>query len=209
MAPGEAELVDSLRRGDEATFRIVVNKYHSGLVRVARGYVPSAAVAEEVVQDTWLAVIKGLDSFEGRSSFKSWLFRILINKAQTRGAREARSVPVDFSLGVDDYSTDLTHHSSGNRNVRFHWRTHPNAWSELPEALFDEQETRTKVEQSIEDLPAAQRLVITMRGLEGLEPAEVCDLLGISEANQRVLLHRARTQVRAKLDSHFSTSVKA
>ena len=199
----ESTLIDALRRGDEAAFRGFVMKHHAGLVRVARGYVGSNAVAEEVAQDTWLAAITGLPSFEGRSSIKTWLYRIVINKAQTRGQREARFVPIDFTVGVDEYPSTQTHHQTGNRQTRFHWRTPPNDWGGLPESIVESAETRQLIEQAMTELPSAQRMVMTMRDLDGLTSSEVCELLGISEANQRVLLHRARGRVRLALDSHF------
>jgi RNA polymerase sigma-70 factor, ECF subfamily len=200
----DADVVEALRRGDERTFRRVVMQYHPSLVRTACSFVPSRAVAEEVAQDTWLAVIRGLDNFEGRSSFKTWLFRILINQARTRGVREARTVPLssqlrDYEPSVPADRFNPLDHPRWPR----HWSAAPTDWGALPEAVLDSAETREVIDAAISALPPAQRDVITLRDIDGLATNEVCDVLSLSEGNQRVLLHRARSRVRAALEMHF------
>jgi RNA polymerase sigma-70 factor (ECF subfamily) len=160
------------------------------MVRVASAFVPSRAVAEEVVQDTWLGVVRGLPRFEGRSSLKTWIYRILVNRARTTGAREPRSVGLDTGDGTrsDDFTTQGA------------WREPPVIWTDDIENRLAAPEMAARIRQAVEQLPEAQRQVVTLRDVEGLSSSEVCDLLGISEGNQRVLLHRGRTRVRAMLD---------
>jgi RNA polymerase sigma-70 factor (ECF subfamily) len=198
----ERELVAALKAGDEAAFRTLIETYHAMLVRVARAYVPTNTAAEEVAADTWLAVLEGIDRFEERSSLKTWLFRILTNKAKTRGLRERRTLPFS-SLEADDSSVDPD---------RFHGPEHrwPGHWAAAPQAFPEERllaaETRDVVERAIEALPPAQRTVISLRDLEGWSAEEVCNALTLSETNQRVLLHRARAAVRAALEGYFEES---
>jgi len=186
------ELVQKLLEGDEASFRVLVTRLQPLLLRLARSYVRSEAIAEEVVQDTWLAVLEGLPGFAGRSSLKTWVVHILINRARTRGTREARVVPLS-SLGKDDDSVPSADHFNESGG----WRSAPAPIS--PERLLDNKETRTAVEAAIATLPEQQRLVIELRDIAELESEEVCELLKLSANNQRVLLHRARDKVRAAL----------
>lgn len=200
------DVVAALRRGDEATFRRVVAAHHPGLVRAARTFVRTESVAEEVAQDTWLAVIRGLDTFQERSSFKTWLFRILVNQARTRGVRESRITP--FSSLVGDggdhvSSVDADRFESDDGRWPGHWRAAPTDWGTLPEAVVTSAETRQVIEDAIASLPRNQREVITLRDVEGFSNGEVCDVLELSEGNQRVLLHRARSGVRSMLERHF------
>lgn len=199
----EAELVGALRRGDEDAFRRVVTMYHAALVRTARCYVGSQASAEEVAQDTWVAVIRGIDRFGSRSTFKTWLFHIAVNQARTRALREARSVPL--AITDDDAPSVPASRFLASDHPRWprHWHTEPTDWGELPEQVVDADATRELVEATIATMPALQRQVITMRDIDGLSADEVCEILGISGANQRVLLHRARSKVRARLEDHF------
>jgi RNA polymerase sigma-70 factor (ECF subfamily) len=158
---------------------------------VAASFVPSAAVAEEVVQDTWLAVVRGIDRFEGRSSFRTWLFRILVNRARTTGVRERRSVPV----AVDDHAVDPRRFASDGR-----WSEPPVPWPDDVDDRLAAAASAKLVRAAIARLPDGQRQVVSLRDGEGLTAAEVCDVLAISEGNQRVLLHRGRSTVRRALD---------
>jgi RNA polymerase sigma-70 factor (ECF subfamily) len=209
VAP-DAELIAALRRGDEDAFMWLVYRYHATLLRLALSYVSNPAVAEEVVQDTWLGVLHGLEGFEGRSSLKTWIFRILINTAKTRAQREARSVP--FS-SLPDAEGDAVEPSVAPE--RFHgpdaeqsgaWISIPRNWHEIPEDRLLSRETLRQIEQAIAALPANQRAVIRLRDVEGWTAEETCNVLGISETNQRVLLHRARSRVRRALERYFDES---
>jgi RNA polymerase sigma-70 factor (ECF subfamily) len=203
-SPDDLRLVESLRYGDEAAFGALLDGYYSSLVRLALIYVPSRAVAEEVVQETWLGVLQGLPRFEGRSSLKTWIFRILTNRAKTQGQREARSVPFS-DIQPDEPAVDPARFlPADDPDWPRHWLVHPASWAEIPEEQFLSQETRAQIDQAIAALPANQREVITLRDIEGWNSAEVCTLLGISESNQRVLLHRARSKVRQALEEYFA-----
>lgn len=199
----ERELLDRLRAGDEDAFRTVVGAHHNAMRRLALTYVHSSAVADEVVQETWLAVIRGLDGFEGRASLKTWIFRILVHRARTRGAREARTVafsslgPAD---GDDGPTVDSGRFIKAGEPLAGWWSVPP---SELPEDRLLAAETTELVDRAISALPARQQRVIRLRDVEGLDAGAVCESLGISAGNQRVLLHRARAAVRAALESHF------
>jgi RNA polymerase sigma-70 factor (ECF subfamily) len=200
---GDAELLRALRRGDENAFDILVRRHHASLVRLAATYVRSRAAAEDVAQETWLAVLRGLDGFRGECALTTWVFRILANIAKTRALREQRSVPLS-SLG-DEPTVDPDRFFARGAAAG-HWSRPPASWS--PEERLESRETMASVAQAIAALPDAQRRVITLRDVEGWSAAEVCELLAISEVNQRVLLHRARSRVRAALEAHF-TSVYA
>jgi RNA polymerase sigma-70 factor, ECF subfamily len=189
----DARLLAGLRAGDEAAFVELVRRYSPTLLRVARGYVPTRAIAEEVVQETWLGVVRGIDRFEGRSTVKTWLFRIAVNRARTRGAREPRTVPLGES--VDGPSVDPDRFLSADHP---RW---PGHWAVEPAQIVETAETVAHVREAIERLPAMQRAVITLRDVHGWDGAEVCDALELSEGNQRVLLHRARSRVRADLEA--------
>ena len=201
----EQRLIESLKAGDERAFAHLLDEYSSALFRVAMTHVGTRAVAEEVVQDTWLGVINGIDRFEGRSSLKTWIFRILTNIASTRGPRERRMVPVSALApdGEDDSGVDAERFFPSDHN-RYpnHWAVGPTAW-EAPEEGLLAGETRDVILRAIAGLPEAQRAVVTLRDVEGWPPEEVCDALELSNGNQRVLLHRARTQIRAALESYF------
>jgi RNA polymerase sigma-70 factor (ECF subfamily) len=171
------------------------------MVRVARAYVATNEAAEDVVQDAWIGVLQGLDRFEGRSSLKTWMFRIVINKAITKGGRDARTIPFS-SLGPDQPSVDP---SLFNQSGRWSgWWLSESAVTEVPDRVVLAKESRAMIDAVIATLPANQRLVITLRDIQGFSAEEACELLGVSEANQRVLLHRARTRVRAALDGYVS-----
>lgn len=198
----EAPLVAALRAGDESAFRDLVQRYHTALVRLARARVASHAVAEEVAQDTWLAVIRGLAGFEGRSSLKTWIFRILVNQARKRGAGERRTIPMS-SLGTSDEDApvvDPERFEPEGQRWAGHWCAPPVPWTDLPAERLIGKETVAVVVSAIDELPDRQREVVTLRDVAGWTAAEVCDLLAISEGNQRVLLHRGRSRVRARLE---------
>jgi RNA polymerase sigma-70 factor (ECF subfamily) len=202
----EAALLEGLRRGDEGAFSELIALYSSPLLRVATIYTGSRAVAEEVVQETWMGVLHGLDRFEGRSSLKTWIFKILTNIASTRGARERRSVPFS-SLAVADGeegpSVDPDRFFPPDHD-RYpgHWAFGPTRW-ETPEEGLLSGEARELVLREIDRLPDAQRAVITLRDIEGWPSEEVSEALEVSDGNQRVLLHRARTKVREALEDYF------
>jgi RNA polymerase sigma-70 factor (ECF subfamily) len=202
----DTTLVDRLRRHDEAAFTALVDRYHLQLVRLATSYVPNPAVAEEVAQETWIGVLRGIDRFEGRSLFRTWLFRILVNQAKRRGERESRTIPfAAFSREDDDDQPEVApdrFHPAGHRWAG-HWALLPQDWQEAPEERLLSDETRVVVQRAIEALPPNQRLVMTMRDVDGLEPEEICSILSISETNQRVLLHRARSKVRGQLERYL------
>lgn len=187
----------ALREGDEATFRELVERYNGSLMRLAMSYVRTPGAAEEAVQDTWLGVVRGLPRFEGRSSLRTWIFRILVNQARTRGVRESRSVPLS-ALGDGDPAVEPDRFLPDGR-----WATPPRSLADLPESVLLSAEARAMVLAAIDELPPSQRDVITLRDVEGWSAAEVRDALGLSAANERVLLHRARSKVRARLEPYF------
>jgi RNA polymerase sigma-70 factor (ECF subfamily) len=199
----DAEIVEALRAGDEATFAMLVAQYGASMLRVAQMYVRTRAVAEEVVQDAWLGVLRGIGSFEGRSSLKTWIFRILTNTAKTRGEREARSVPFSALEGADDEPAVEADRFQSEGRWAGHWAAPPSPWTDVPESRLLATETRQLVARAISELPSAQATVITMRDVEGFSSDDVCNVLDISETNQRVLLHRARSKVRRALEDYM------
>jgi RNA polymerase sigma-70 factor, ECF subfamily len=199
----ERALVAALRRGDESAFVQLVREYGPMMLRVARLYVSSQAVAEEVVQETWLGVLNGIGRFEGRSSLKTWIFRILTNTAKTRGQREGRTVPLSAVVPDDDPAVDADRFLGDDTRFPGHWAAPPRRWEAQPEGRLLSGEAREVIEREIAKLPPAQAAVITMRDVEGLDADEVCNALEISETNQRVLLHRARSKVRQALEEYM------
>ena len=199
----DEQILAALKRGDEHSFCQLVERHQSLMLRVARRYVRSAAVAEEVVQETWLGVINGLEGFEGRASLKTWIFRILTNRALTRAEREGRVVPFS-SLGDDDApAVDPDRFRPDGDRWPGGWKSFPASWDTLPEERLLARETLALVGDAIAGLPERQHLVIVMRDIEGWTADEVCQALAISEANQRVLLHRARSKVRRVLEPYL------
>ena len=196
----------ALRARDEAAFAELIERYHTSLVRLAMSFVSSRAVAEEVAQEAWVGVLKGIDRFEGRSSLRTWIYRILTNTAKTRAQREARSIPF-ASLGGDGEDGPAVDPDrflpADDAHGAGHWASFPRRWDDMPEARLLGSETQDVIRQAIERLPLSQGEVIRLRDVEGFSSAEVCELLSLSEANQRVLLHRARSKVRAALESYL------
>ena len=187
-------LLERLRAGDEAAFRTLVDRHDGALRRVARTFVRTGSAADEVVQETWLAVVRGLSNFEGRSSLRTWIFHILVNRARTYAVRDARSVPFS-ALETDDGPT--VEPAAFGADGR--WSSAPPRLDADPESGLLAAELRQHLLQAVDNLPPAQRAVITLRDLVGVSPQEVCELLELSDGNQRVLLHRARARVRTTL----------
>jgi RNA polymerase sigma-70 factor (ECF subfamily) len=203
----DADLLAALRRGEEAAFAQLVERYQGPMLRLARAYVADQAAAEEVVQEAWLGALRGLDRFEGRSSLKTWLFTILANRAKTRAVRDGRTVPFSAVLEAaegDEPAVDPDRfHPLGHPDAG-HWVSRPQHWRELPEERLLARETRERVRAAIAALPPMQRAVLTLRDVDGWSADEVCNTLEISETNQRVLLHRARAKVRRALESYLA-----
>jgi RNA polymerase sigma-70 factor, ECF subfamily len=186
----ESALVAALRAGDERAFMRLVEAYTPGMRRLALTFVRTPALADDVVQEAWLGVLRGLDRFEGRSSLRTWIYRIVANIARTRAVKEARSAP--FSSFGDEPAVDP------ERFIDGHWAKPPEPWR----AVLDS-EARALVDRAIAALPERQRRVIQLRDVEGWSAEEVSNVLELSETNQRVLLHRARSKVRAALEDYF------
>jgi RNA polymerase sigma-70 factor (ECF subfamily) len=204
----DASLVAALRRGDEAAFVGLVEQYQSSLLRLARLYVSDGAAAEDVVQETWLGLLRGLDRFEGRASLKTWLFRILVNRARTRAVRDARTSPFSTLVELETETVESALDPARFRpadDPRWpgHWLLPPSP-DDLPEQRLLCEELTEEVRAAVAGLPPAQREVVTLRDIEGWTAEEVCRLLELSEANQRVLLHRGRSKVRAALESYLA-----
>lgn len=195
--------VASLLAGDERAFVDLVDEHHPTLLRVARWYLHNEEAAEEVVQETWVAVLDGLEGFEGRSSLKTWIFRILANRARTRARREGRTVPFSaLESEAEEGALD-----ADRFDERGHWRTPPERWSVTPESLTSDRELAARVVAAIAELPERQRTVLVLRDVEGWSSEEVRNALDLSETNQRVLLHRARSKVRAAIAPQISGAV--
>lgn len=202
VQPEELSLVSALREGDESAFLEIVGRYHASMLRVAQVFVQSPAVAEEVVQETWLAVLEGISRFEGRSALRSWIFRILANRARTRAQREARTQPFSSLEEQDGGPTVDPARFLPDDHPQWpgHWSAPPAPWAD---ARLMAAETLALAQRAIDALPPMQKQVILLRDVEGCSPEEVCEALGLSDGNQRVLLHRARAGVRAALESHL------
>jgi len=205
----EAALIARLRRRDESSFLDLVKRYHLSLVRLAQTFVPSQAIAEEVAQETWVGVLQGIDRFEERSSLKTWIFQILVNRAKTRGQREARSISfsaMDLEPDTCGPSVDPSRFAGPDSEYPDHWLVAPQPWNLTPEQALLSQECKGHIEQAIAGLPPIQREVITMRDVQGWSSEEVCNILGVSESNVRVLLHRARSKVRRTMEEYLGAN---
>jgi RNA polymerase sigma-70 factor (ECF subfamily) len=205
-AGGSSALLAALRAGDESAFLALVKHHQAAMVRVAIVYAGSRAAAEEVVQEAWVGVLKGLHLFEGRSSLKSWIFRILVNTAKARGLRESRSVPLSSLASADEDEASVPAERFQDHGVwTGHWSQPPSEWNDDRVASA---EIAALAREAIERLPPSQREVMTLRDVEGWDAPDVCELLAISEANQRVLLHRARSKVRAYVEERLGKEVR-
>jgi RNA polymerase sigma-70 factor (ECF subfamily) len=209
-SPGQARLLERLRGGDQMAFAELVDAWSPVLLRVARLYVSTRASAEEVVQETWLAVIEQLDRFEGRSSMRTWVFRILENQARSRGVRDARAVPWSSAFGNDathdgDPTVDPARFRGAGDPWPHHWTSAglPAVWQPPPEDAAVAAEVRRQLRTAMDELPARQRTVVELRDVHGLTADEVCERLGVSAANQRILLHRGRARLRARLEDVY------
>jgi RNA polymerase sigma-70 factor (ECF subfamily) len=211
-SPEDLRMAERLRAGDEPAFQDLVDRYHGSMIRVALAHVSDRSVAEEVVQDVWMAVLEGLDRFEGRSSLKTWIFSILSNKAKTRGVRESRSVPASSLVREDEEADEPAVDPSRWRQSghwKDYWAEYPQPWDEgTPEKVLLDKEGAALLEQAIVALPPRLKQIIILRDVEGLEAEEVCAILAVSDANQRVLLHRARARVRTMLEGYMEKRVK-
>ncbi|MFN0148630.1 MAG: RNA polymerase sigma factor [Dehalococcoidia bacterium] len=205
--PGDAALIAGLRRRDEAAFARLIDQYHGPLIRLALAFVSNREAAEDVVQETWMAVLQGIDGFEGRSSLRTWLFRILSNRAKTRGAKDSRVVPfssfASAELEHDEPAVDADRFRPPGEPWAGHWLSQPQSWDELPEERLMSIETMAVVQAAIDALPPAQRSTIVMRDVNLMTSEETCAALAVTEANQRVLLHRARSKVRRALEVYL------
>lgn len=198
----DAWLKRRLLDGDESAFTELVMRYHGRLLRLARVFVSERSVAEEVVQDTWVGVMSGLGTFEGRSTLKTWIFRILVNRAKTRGVREKRTTPFSALPDRGDSGEPTVPPASFRADGK--WEQAPQRWDDdTPEKLVVQQETMALLKRAIDALPTNQRAVVTLHDVEGLHSKEICDLLEISDGNLRVLLHRGRSEIRRALDEHL------
>jgi RNA polymerase sigma-70 factor, ECF subfamily len=196
-------LVAQLRAGDEKAFTVLVDGWSGWMLRLARAHVPTSSAAEEVVQETWLAVLEGLARFRGEASLRTWVYRILLNQAKRRGVRERRTVPfASLTPGDRGPTVDPERFQGAGEPHPGGWRAFPEEW---PEHVALSREVHSVVTEALTELPERQRIVVALRDLDGLSADEVCELLDISAGNQRVLLHRGRSAVRARLESYFDT----
>jgi RNA polymerase sigma-70 factor (ECF subfamily) len=200
----DADIVAALRSGNERLFARLVDEWSPAMLRLARMHVATRESAEDVVQESWIAALRGIDAFEGRASLRTWVFQIVLNMAKTRGVKDQRVVPFSSAFRDDDGgpSVDPERFHASNEPNAGGWRQPPAPWP-TPEAELLANETRAVIDSSLENLPERQRAVIALRDVDGLEPAEVCTLLDLSPGNQRILLHRARSAVRRDLEVYF------
>jgi RNA polymerase sigma-70 factor (ECF subfamily) len=204
VVPADDVLLAGLRAGDEEMFACVLDGWSTSMLRLARTFVSTAASAEEVVQDTWLAVLQGIGGFEGRSSLKTWVYRILVNIARKRAVREERTVPWTSLVPDEGPTVDPTRFRGADDPYAGGWLAFPKGWPSTESQVLAH-EVRAVVVTALEGLPARQQIVLTLRDIDGHSAHEVCSLLEISTTNQRVLLHRARAAVRGQLERYFAT----
>ncbi len=206
----EIALVARLRAGDEGAFLHLVDRYGPAMARIARAYVRDDATAEDVVQEAWLGVLRGLGGFQGRSDLRGWIFTIVVNRAKTRGVREARSVPFSALAHEEseraDPSVEAERFAGQGARWPGHWLSGPVPWGDRPEARLLEREMRVRIDAAIDALPRVQRTVVLLRDVAGNSTADVCNALELSETNVRVLLHRARAKIRRALDPYVAGS---
>jgi RNA polymerase sigma-70 factor (ECF subfamily) len=204
ITASDEQTVAALRAGDERAFRELFARTYPMMKRVARAYVASDAVAEEIVQDTWLAIVTGIDRFEGRSALGTWIFSILSNQAKTHSARERRALPLSCVAPTDAQEPVVNpdRFQTDDEAWPGHWATPPRPWQK-PERRLLSLEARERLKDALAELPDRQRLVVGLRDIDGHSAEEVCDLLGLSQENQRVLLHRGRSRLRAVLEEYF------
>ena len=204
MASGDLALVDALRRRDEAAFEELTTRYHGAMVRLARGFVGDDAAAEDVAQEAWLAILQGIDGFAGRGSLKGWIFAIVVNRAKTRGTRDARTAPfsalVEQEVCGSEPAVDPARFQTASGTYPGHWAQPPQPWADSPEGRLLSVERLMALRAAIDELPPAQRSVVLLRDVVGHESDFICNELGISETNMRVLLHRGRSKLRARLE---------
>jgi RNA polymerase sigma-70 factor, ECF subfamily len=207
----DEDLLAALRAGDADAFAALVDGHSSAMIRIAMAYVPTRAAAEETVQETWIAVMRGIDGFEGRSSLKTWIFRILTNLAMRAGPRERRSMPFSALAGAEDSGEPSVDPDrflpAEHEQFAGHWLVMPTRWPTPEEGLLA-RETREVIAAAISGLPVAQRTVIALRDVEGWSSEEVCEALEITAGNQRILLHRARSRVRQALEDYYGAVVE-
>ena len=196
----DTELLAALRAGDERAFVILVRRHHAAMLRLACSFVPNVAVAEEVVQDAWIGVLRGIGGFQGRSEFRTWLFRILVNRAKTAGARERRTIAMGDPATVGDSEAAV---AASRFDGGGGWISPPEQWVEEAEDRLEAGKMADFIRVAVEDLPDRQRQVVILRDMEGLTSEEVCGVLEISEGNQRVLLHRGRSRLRQAVETGF------
>ena len=207
--PDDTVIVARLRARDETMFAALLDAWSPGMLRVARTYVADEHAAQDVVQDAWLGVLRGIDRFEARSALRTWVYRILVNRGISRARRDARVIPaVDITPTAEDYgpTVDPARFRSGDDPYPGHWRSHPERWP-TPESEVLAQETRRHLAAALERLPARQRIVVMLRDVEGYTSEQVCEVLQVSPANQRVLLHRGRAALRIALEERFAKGV--
>ena len=196
--------IERLLAGDEATFIMLVEQNQPSMLRIAQMYVASRAVAEEVVQEAWIGILKGLSTFEGRSSLRTWMYKIVTNVAKTRGVREGRSLPFSALAGEHDDPIDPSWFQGPDDPFPGGWKTFPDDWRGIPEDRLLGRETLDHISRALDGMPAMQAEVVRLRDVQGWSSGDVCNALDLTETNQRVLLHRGRSRIRRELDAYLS-----